>query len=71
VLQGWLTNKRFGSDAERMAKDADCIRFFEAYWPEPSASVSGLSQFEQLRQIALDPLHDPDFELEPAPIRGR
>lgn len=69
MLQGLITSKRFSSESERMAKDADCIRFFETYWPHPSASVSGLSQFEQLRRIALDPLHNPALEGEAAPVR--
>ena len=41
VLHWLRINKRFSSDPQRMAKDTDCIRFFEAYWPEPSPLASG------------------------------
>ncbi len=63
MLQRLRIKKRHSSDPQRMAKDIDCIRFFEAYWPNPAQLASGLSQFEHLKRIALDPLY-------PAPMGG-
>ena len=62
VLRRLHTRKHLNSDPQREAKDAGCIRFFEVYWPDPSRPFPGLSQFEQLRRIALDPLHFSAFE---------
>ncbi len=52
------------SDLDRIAKDADCIRFFAAYWPASSPPIPELSQLEQLRRIASDPLPTSRFRLQ-------
>ena len=55
MLRWMRTSKRFNSNPDRVAKDADCIMFFDSYWPQSSPPISGLSQLEVLRGIALDP----------------
>ena len=49
--------KRMDKRAQaRMAMDADVIRFLEAYWPQSPSQLPELSQLEELRRIAADPL---------------
>ncbi len=47
-----------------MAMDADCIRFLETYWPQSPSQPAELSELEELRRIASNPLPDAQFRLQ-------
>jgi hypothetical protein len=47
-----------------MAMDADVIRSLESYWPQSPSQPPELSQLEELRRIASDPLPTAHFRLQ-------